>query len=95
MHGETASVAAFARRLVKEQDAERPLEPVIDKMNALAQQYHDQSRPVYSAKRGFVDEIVPFGKMRRYLMAFARGCFQNPKSICPHHQMMLPRVLRG
>ncbi len=30
MHGETAAAAAFARRLVKEQDAGNPLEPVID-----------------------------------------------------------------
>ncbi|TET54464.1 MAG: glutaconyl-CoA decarboxylase subunit alpha, partial [Desulfobacteraceae bacterium] len=36
MHGETAAAAAFARRLVKEKDAGNPLEPVIDKMNALA-----------------------------------------------------------
>jgi glutaconyl-CoA decarboxylase len=55
MHGETAAAAAFARRLVKEKDAGNPLEPVIDKMNALAKQYHDQSRPTYCAKAGLVD----------------------------------------
>ncbi len=95
MHGETASVAAFARRLVKEQDAGRPLEPVIEKMNALAQQYYDQSRPIYSAKRGYVDEIVAFEQIRQYIVAFARCCYQNPRSICPHHVMMLPRIIRG
>lgn len=95
MHGETASVAAFARRLVKEQDAGRPLEPVVDKMNALAQQYHDQSRPIYCAKRGYVDEVVRFTRLRDYVVAFARSCYQNPKGHTPHHVMMLPRIIRG
>ncbi|MBW2079091.1 MAG: glutaconyl-CoA decarboxylase subunit alpha, partial [Deltaproteobacteria bacterium] len=83
MHGETASVAAFARRLVKEQDAGNPLEPVIDKMNALAQQYHDQSRPIYCAKTGLVDEIIPMAGIRDYFIAFTRCCYQNPQSVCP------------
>jgi glutaconyl-CoA decarboxylase len=95
MHGETAAVAAFARRLVKEEDAGKSLDPVIDKMNALAQQYYDQSRPIYCAKTGFVDEIVPLKKMRDYCVAFARASYQNPLSICPHHQMLLPRSIRG
>jgi glutaconyl-CoA decarboxylase len=95
MHGETAAVAAFARRLVKERDAENPLEPVIDKMNALAQQYYDQSRPIYCAKTGLVDEIVPMTQLRDYFVAFTRCCYQNPQSICPHHQMLLPRSIRG
>ncbi|MBW1691841.1 MAG: glutaconyl-CoA decarboxylase subunit alpha, partial [Deltaproteobacteria bacterium] len=93
MHGETASVAAFARRLVKEQDAGNPLEPVIDKMNALAQQYHDQSRPIYCAKTGLVDEIIPMAGIRDYFIAFTRCCYQNPQSVCPHHQMLLPRSI--
>jgi len=95
MHGETAAVAAFARRLVKEKDAGNPLEPVIDKMNALAQQYYDQSRPIYCAKAGLVDEIVPMTKIRDYCVAFTRSSYQNPLSICPHHQMLLPRSIRG
>ena len=95
MHGETAAAAAFARRLVKEEDAGHPLDPVIDKMNALAQQYHDQSRPIYCAKAGLVDEIVPMPQIRDYFIAFARSCYQNPKSICPQHQMLLPRSIRG
>ena len=36
MHGETAAVASFSRRLVKEKEAGRPLAPVIEQMNALA-----------------------------------------------------------
>jgi glutaconyl-CoA decarboxylase len=95
MHGETASVAAFARRLVKEQDAGNPIEPVIDKMNALAQQYHDQSRPIYCAKTGLVDEIVPMMRLRDYFVSFTRSCYQNPQSICPHHHMLLPRSIQG
>ncbi len=95
MHGETASAASFARRLVKEKDANRPLEPVIDKMNALAKQYYDQSRPIYCAKRGFLDEIVSFPELRTYMKAFAGCAYQNPDSICPHHQMMLPRIIKG
>ncbi|MEE4354248.1 MAG: carboxyl transferase domain-containing protein [Desulfatiglans sp.] len=95
MHGETAAAAAFSRRLVKEKDAGNPLEPVIEKMNALAQQYHDQSRPLYCAKTGLVDEIVPLEGMRDYLVAFAGSTYQNPSAICPHHQMLLPRSIRG
>jgi len=95
MHGETASAAAFARRLVKEKDAGNPLEPVIDKMNALAKQYYDQSRPIYCAKTGMVEEIVSMTRLRDYFVAFARCSYQNPTSICPQHQMLLPRSIRG
>jgi glutaconyl-CoA decarboxylase subunit alpha len=94
MHGETAAVAAFARRLVKEKGAGKSLEPIIEKMNQLAKQYYDRSRPVYCAQKGFVDEIVSLPKIRDYLVAFTRCCYQNPKSFCPQHQMMLPRLIR-
>jgi glutaconyl-CoA decarboxylase len=95
MHGETAAVAAYSRRLAKESQAGRDIQPVLDKMNALAQQYHDKSRPKYCAVAGLVDEIVDLTALRRYLVAFARGAFQNPRSVCPPHQMMLPRSIRG
>ncbi len=95
MHGETAAVASFSRRLVKEKDAGRPLQPVIDQMNVLVKQYYDQSRPMYCAKRGFLDEVVRFEDMRRYMVAFAGAAYQNPNSICPHHHMMLPRLIRS
>ncbi len=95
MHGETAAVAAYARRLAKESKADRDLDPVLDKMNKLAQQYHDQSRPAYCAKHGLVDEVVDMTAMRPYVVAFARSAFQNPKSVCPQHQMLLPRSIRG
>jgi glutaconyl-CoA decarboxylase len=95
MHGETAAAASFARRLVKEKDADRTLGPVIDKMNELAQQYYDNSRPIYCANRGFVDEIVSFPDMRKYIVAFAGCCYQNPISICPQNHMMIPRIIKG
>jgi len=95
MHGETAAVASFARRLVKEKDAGRPLDPIIDKMNKLAEEYHDKSRPVYCAKAGYVDEIVAYPALRSYIQAFAGAAYQNPRSICPHHQMLAPRIIKG
>ncbi len=95
MHGETAAAAAFARRLVKEEDAGNPLDPVIEKMNALAQEYHEKSRPIYCAKAGLVDEIVTMTRLREYLVAYTRCCYQNPTSMCPHHQMLLPRSIKG
>jgi glutaconyl-CoA decarboxylase len=95
MHGETAATAAYARRLVKEQDAGHDLQPTIDKMNELAQAYHDKSRPIYSARRGFVDEIVKMTDIRKYLVSFTRAVYQNPLKICPQHQMMLPRIIKG
>ena len=88
-------MAACARRAVKEQDAGRPLEPVVQKMNELAQHYADTSRPEYCARYGFVDEIVDLGKLRGYLKAFAGAAYQNQKSICAKHQMLLPRIIRG
>jgi len=95
MHGETAAAASFSRRLVKEKKAGKPLEPVIEKMNEMVQQYYDYSRPLYCAKKGFVDETVPMTEIRNYLKAFAGAAYQNPRSICPQHQMLLPRSIRG
>jgi glutaconyl-CoA decarboxylase len=95
MHGETAAAASFSRRLVKEKDAGRPLEPVIDDMNKLVQEYNDYSRPAYCAKHGLVDEVAKLTHIRQYLVAFAGAAYQNPKSICPQHQMMLPRIIKG
>jgi len=95
MHGETAAAAAFARRLVKDKDAGKPLEPIIGKMNDLARQYYEQSRPIYCAKSGMLEEVVPMTSIRDYFIGFARSAYQNPTSICPHHQMLLPRSIRG
>ena len=95
MHGETAAAASFARRLVKEQDAGRSLDPVIEKMNELVQEYSDKSRPAYCAIRGFVDEVAKYNQIRNYMIAFTEGAYQNPNSLCPHHHMMIPRIIKG
>lgn len=95
MHGETAAVASYARRLVKEKDAGKPLQPVIDKMNEMVKHYDLTSEPFYCAKKGFVDEVVRFGDIRKYLVAFTSCIYQNPRSICPKHHMILPRIIRS
>jgi glutaconyl-CoA decarboxylase subunit alpha len=95
MHGETAAVASFGRRLVKEKEDGHDLQPVVDKMNQLARQYYERSRPEYCARRGFVDEVVRFEEIRRYLVGFAGAVYQNPISICPLHQMLTPRIIKG
>lgn len=95
MHGETAAVATYTRRLIKDQKDEKPLEPTIDKMNELVETYHQKSRPQFCAKTGLVDEIVDLKALRGYLEAFASATYQNPKSICPQHQLVLPRIIRG
>jgi glutaconyl-CoA decarboxylase len=95
MHGETAAVASFARRLVKEKDAGKPLTKVIEQMNKTVKEYFDKSRPAYCAKKGLVDEVVAMKDLRKYFVAFANCCYQNPKSMTPQHQMILPRVIKG
>ena len=94
MHGETAAAAMYARRLVKEEKAGEDLQPTIDKMNALIQDYAKKSSPKFCAKAGMTDEIVDMNDIRPYIQAFANACYQNPESICPVHQMLLPRVIR-
>ncbi|TAK50688.1 MAG: glutaconyl-CoA decarboxylase subunit alpha [Betaproteobacteria bacterium] len=95
MHGETAAVASYARRAVKDQDTGKPLEPLAATMNEMAQKYYDTSRPKYCAQHGFVDEVVDLKALRGYLKAFAGAAYQNPRSICARHQMLLPRIIRG
>ena len=95
MHGETAAAASYARRLVKEDDAGNDLAPTLEKMNRMIQDYQDKSRPAYCAKTGFVDEIVALPDLRKYIQAFTGANYQNPKSITPVHQMLLPRIIKG
>ena len=95
MHGETAAAASFSRRLVKDKDAGKSLEPTIKKMNDMVQSYYDNSRPLYCAQKGLVDEVVKMKDLRSYLEAFAGAAYQNPVSICPQHQMLLPRSIKG
>jgi glutaconyl-CoA decarboxylase len=95
MHGETAAAATYSRRLVKEKDAGRDLQPIIEKMNQMVKEYYDHSRPTYCARHGLIDEVVTMTELRKYLVSFAGAAYQNPKSICPQHQMLTPRVIRG
>lgn len=94
MNGETAATAMYSRRLVKDQKAEKPLDETIAKMNKLIDEYTEKSRPKYCAKDGFVDEIVNMPMLREYLKAFADAVYQNPKTFCAFHQMLIPRVIR-
>ncbi|MCI2110636.1 MAG: glutaconyl-CoA decarboxylase subunit alpha [Acidaminococcaceae bacterium] len=94
MNGETAATAMYSRRLHKDKAANKDLQPTIDKMNKLIQDFHTKSRPKYCAFTGMVDEIVDMDKMRGYVEAFTEAAYQNPKSICPFHQMLLPRAIK-
>lgn len=94
MPGETAANAMYSRRLVKEKKAGQDIKPTIDKMNEMIQMYTDKSRPRYCAEKGMVDEIVDMTEMRPYIQAFTEAAYQNPKSICPFHQMLTPRTIR-
>jgi glutaconyl-CoA decarboxylase len=95
MHGETAAAASYARRLVKDKDDGKSLEPTIAKMNEIIKQYYDRSRPAHCAKTGMVDEIVNYPELRNYCKAFVGSVYQNPISICAVHQQITPRVIRG
>ena len=63
-------------------------------MNANIQDYAEKSKPQYCALKGMVDEIVDMPALRGYMVAFADSAYQNPKAICPFHQMLLPRAIR-
>jgi glutaconyl-CoA decarboxylase len=95
MHGETAAAATYARRLVKDKEDGKPLQPTIDKMNEMVDHYNATSGPLYCAKHGFVDEVVRYHELRNYLVGFANCAYQNPRAICPQHHMILPRLIRS
>ncbi len=42
-----------------------------------------------------MDEVVRFEAIRGYMTAFANRVYQNPRSICPQHHLMLPRLIRS
>ena len=41
-----------------------------------------------------MDEVVDMPMLRNYIVAFAEAVYQNPESICPFHQMLIPRMIR-
>ena len=94
MNGETAANAMYSRRLVKDKKAGKDLQPTIDKMNELIQDYINKSRPMACGQMGLVDEVVNMNLWRNYIIAFTESCYQDPDSICPVHQMLTPRVIR-
>ena len=94
MNGKTAANAMYTGRLAKDQKAGKDLQPTIDKMNALIDDYDVKSRPLFCAQAGLVDEVVDMPMMRNYIVAFTDACYQNPESICPFHQMLLPRTIK-
>ena len=94
MPGETAANAMYSRKLVKASKSGEDMTPIIDKMNEMIQLYTDKSRPAYCAKMGMVDEVVDMTELRPYIQAFTEAVYQNPKSICPMHQMVTPRACR-
>ena len=94
MNGKTAANAMYTGRLAKDQKAGKDLQPTIDKMNAMIGEYDLKSKPLFCAQAGLVDEIVDMPMMRNYIVAFTDAAYQNPNSICPMHQMVLPRMMR-
>lgn len=94
MHGETAAAAMYSRRLVKDKKSGKDLAPTIAKMNEMIEEYRVKSAPLFSTQHGFVDEIVELTRIRDYVIAFTEACYQNPRSFCAHHQMILPRAIR-
>lgn len=94
MPGETAANAMYSRKLVKASKEGTDMTPIIDQMNKMIQLYTDKSRPAYCAKMGMVDEVVDMTELRPYIQAFTEAVYQNPKSICPMHQMVTPRACR-
>ncbi len=93
LYSETGASAMYVRRLVKDKKEGKPLDGTIDKMNALIQKFHEESRPKYCAKTGMVDEVVDMPIVRNYMEAFTESAYQNPLSICPFHQMLTVRSI--
>ncbi len=64
-------------------------------MNGMVEHYDKTSGPLFCAQKGFVDEVVRFHEIRKYLVAFTNCVYQNPQAICPKHHMILPRIIRS
>lgn len=95
MNSGTAAIANYGRRLVKEQKQGKSLDETLEKMNEMVDDYYNKSLPLFCAQAGMVDEIVPMDKLRKYCVAFTNAYYQNPRSITPVHQMILPRIIKG
>lgn len=93
MNGETAASAMYSRKLAKDYKDGKDLQPTIDKMNKMIEEYKEKSRPKYCAENGLLDEVINLTEIRKYIKAFVNSNYQNPKSICAFHQMILPRMI--
>ena len=82
MNGETAANAMYTGRLAKDQKAGKDLQPTIDKMNALINDYNEKSKPFFCAKAGLVDEIVDMPMMRNYIV-LRRFLLPEPREHLP------------
>lgn len=92
---ETAAVAVYSRRLVREAAAGKDLSATIQAMNDLVQKYKDTSeKPSFIVKTGLAEECLELTKIRDYFCAFAEAAYQNPASTCPPHLMLTPRIIR-
>lgn len=94
MDGGTAAIARYGGQLERAQSAGDSLEPIIEKMNAMKGRYKEESRPIRCAQRGYVDEIVLFPDLRKYMVAFVRGAYQGSQSLRPQHLLGLPRDIQ-
>ena len=50
-------------------------------------------RPQEMVTKVLRKQEVTQADLRRYLQAFASAVYQNPRSICPQHQMITPRAI--
>ena len=77
---------------------ERSLREVAGDFSQWPDQCEEDRRSRILFTCGTALHVVPVGPrapLRGYLKAFAGAVYQNPKSICPRHQMLLPRVIKG
>lgn len=58
VHGETAAATNFSNKLDKDSDADKSLDPTIEKINYMVQSYHYNYRPSYCAQIRLVEEMV-------------------------------------
>ena len=93
LYAETGAAAMYVRRLVKDKKEGKPLDGTIKKMNDLIEKFHQESTPQYTAKLGMIDEVVDMDKIRDYMIAFTEAAYQNPRAICPVHQMLTVRAI--
>lgn len=94
MHGEIAVAAMYSHRLARDAKASKDLKPTVDKMSEMIEEYRIKPDPLSCAQHGPLDEIIKLIKIREYMTVSAESVYQNPRSFCAFHQMLLPRAIR-